>query len=1087
MADEEVSDADNIRIRDFVVRFLYDYKLPQGEGISGTVMQQPYLDQLDRVLVENPALIKKQKKTFKIVVSRMLDEGTTLELLENNEGKGVLRLYDFVKPRDIDLSSSRSNNENNSDGYAVQPLESNVKVEKSHKSVDRKLRDGIDPKGLAPRFRKRRIIEVEESDGSGNDTPSISNSRLDSRNSSPQRLSRPALAPLDGNRRISAPEQFYSPSVQSEPYQHMDFSPNTEVKDENLSFLPIWLQRGLSELRQKYPDSRFKATDLHDIKCLDCDTEHKVSKYKKTNNFETHLKSKTHLENVKFRVENLATSRPISAMSIYSTMPPPPLPVHAPPVPPTAGMSDSASANGGLIESMIANAIQQSIGPLTAHIRNLETRLLSSENIHKQRFEDMARQLDESETRNRELFSQLEECKLSTEELSARLLAAEARSREQVELSRRLKSVEQANESFQASRSSLSAQLKDVQGSIKALKQTPIPSIESAIQDQGNRLFILGQQHEGTALDLSRHCKLEEEFRRKMLSQMEDGRQKLNERVNLLQTALASRYEDFEEFKSRVSRDPQHDQSQLDALKTQISSDLDTQVRQFSGRIKFIEKKISQDSTKFTALDHRTAEWVDITDKKHDSKLAELETLIVENFVTFRADVTNHIENFKKEQREKNGSVEAIFEGRLAAAERTITAMKSQLAGCEVRLEAGEKSLAHLIANFGLDTNRTELLTSEWEKWQSDREEELRNLDTEVMKNSSSMEKLQIEHTAFLESTPKIIQEMEKRLEEQGRISTTKLQEKLESTEADLTQKICSLQETQVKHRQSTLELYHKLSDTIMNRMDEKVQSLDKTCDDFIMKSKENQKVNATLMDQKMQNRLKSEAEVHKAMTESLIQNFVSKRDRELQSKYEETFRPMLLKYLTEKDVALRKNYDENIEKAFQARMAARETELEIKYEEKFKPLIESFLTNHQKILRDEYELRIEKLLNGVKDEIISADKENRNPSIKTEEELKSLVLSLTEERESAFSKKHGAHIEELVDTHRIEMVLLEEQTLERLLTLEQMIQDQGQQIEDLDCVLPLVLYDVNELMKKRRLRDRGLKKDHFRMGKSGR
>lgn len=568
---------------------------------------------------------------------------------------------------------------------------------------------------------------------------------------------------------------------------------------------------------------------------------------------------------------------------------------------------------------------------------------------------------------------------------------------------------------------------------------------------------------------------------------MEDERQKLNERVNLLQTALASRYEDFEEIKSRVSRGSQHDQSQFDALKTQISSDLDTQVRQFSGRIKSIEKRISQDSTKFTALDHRTAEWIDTTDKKHDSKLAELETLIAENFIAVAADIKNLIENSKKQQTEKNGSVEAIFEGRLTAAEKTITAMKNQLAGCEVRLEAGEKSFSQLITNVGLDTNRTELLTSEWKRWQSDREDELRNLDTEVMENSSAMEKLQIEHTAFLESTPKIIQEMKKRLEEQGQISATRLQEKLESSEANLTQKICSLQEIQMKHRQSMLELHHKLSDTIMNRMDEKFQSLEKECEDFTLKSKENQKVNATLMDQKMQNRLKSEAQVHKSMTESLIQNFVSKRDRELQAKYEEGFRPMLLKYLTEKDEALRKKYDENIEKAFQARMAARETELEIKYEGKFKPLIESFLTNHQKILRDEYEARIEMLLNGVKDEIISADKENRNPSIKTEEELKSLVLSLTEERESAFSKKHGAHIEELFDTHRIEMVLLEEQTLERLLTLEQMIQDQGQQIEDLDCVLPLVLYDVNELMKKRRLRDRGLRKDHFRVGKSGR
>lgn len=145
-----------------------------------------------------------------------------------------MRLYDFVRPRDIDLSSAKFDNENNSDEYAVQPLQPNVKIEKSLKSVDRNLREGIDPNGLAPRFRKRRIIEVEESDGSGNDTSSISHSRLDSRNFSPQRLARPALAPLDGNRRISVPEQVYSPSIQSEPYPHMDFSPNTELKNENL-------------------------------------------------------------------------------------------------------------------------------------------------------------------------------------------------------------------------------------------------------------------------------------------------------------------------------------------------------------------------------------------------------------------------------------------------------------------------------------------------------------------------------------------------------------------------------------------------------------------------------------------------------------------------------------------------------------------------------------------------------------------------------------------------------------------------------------------------------------------------------------
>lgn len=235
--------------------------------------------------------------------------------------------------------------------------------------------------------------------------------------------------------------------------------------------LPIWLQRGLNDLRQKYPDARFKATDGCDITCEDCETEHKVAKYKKTNNFENHLKSKSHLDNVKFRLDNSTAVRPPSALSTFSAMPPPPLPSNLPTVPSVPGPPDNSSANGGLIENMIANAIQQSTGPLTAHIRNLENRILSSENVHKEKFEEIARQLDESENRNRELFSRLEECKLSTEELSARLLATETGSKEQKELSRRLKSLELANESLQASRSSHSAQLKDVQGSIKELKQ----------------------------------------------------------------------------------------------------------------------------------------------------------------------------------------------------------------------------------------------------------------------------------------------------------------------------------------------------------------------------------------------------------------------------------------------------------------------------------------------------------------------------------------------------------------------------------------------------------------------------------------
>lgn len=140
-----------------------------------------------------------------------------------------MRLYDFVRPRDTIPSS---NKENNSNRHTEQITEPSVQPEGLHRRIDRSLREGIDPKGLAPKFKKRRITEVEESEASGNDTP-LSPSRIGSRNSSPQRLARPALAPLDGNRRISAPEQFYSPSAQSEPY-HLDFLPNPVPKDDDL-------------------------------------------------------------------------------------------------------------------------------------------------------------------------------------------------------------------------------------------------------------------------------------------------------------------------------------------------------------------------------------------------------------------------------------------------------------------------------------------------------------------------------------------------------------------------------------------------------------------------------------------------------------------------------------------------------------------------------------------------------------------------------------------------------------------------------------------------------------------------------------
>jgi hypothetical protein len=104
--------------------------------------------------------------------------------------------------------------------------------------INQTLIAGIDPKGLAPRHKKRRFIEVDESDASANETPCLSPGQPASRNSSPQRLSRPALAPLNGNRRISAPSRFYSPSAQSEASAPTNCRPSLELKQKKQVSIP---------------------------------------------------------------------------------------------------------------------------------------------------------------------------------------------------------------------------------------------------------------------------------------------------------------------------------------------------------------------------------------------------------------------------------------------------------------------------------------------------------------------------------------------------------------------------------------------------------------------------------------------------------------------------------------------------------------------------------------------------------------------------------------------------------------------------------------------------------------------------------
>jgi len=63
---------------------------------------------------------------------------------------------------------------------------------------------------------------------------------------------------------------------------------------------PAWVTAGLEGLRPKYPSDLFEA-DHDSIKCLDCDRLFKFGKG--VNNFETHLRSKTHRTAVDSRLE----------------------------------------------------------------------------------------------------------------------------------------------------------------------------------------------------------------------------------------------------------------------------------------------------------------------------------------------------------------------------------------------------------------------------------------------------------------------------------------------------------------------------------------------------------------------------------------------------------------------------------------------------------------------------------------------------------------------------------------------------------------------------------------------------------------
>jgi DNA repair exonuclease SbcCD ATPase subunit len=222
----------------------------------------------------------------------------------------------------------------------------------------------------------------------------------------------------------------------------------------------------MEALRQNYPDDRYEPTPTNDIQCLDCGRPIRVSITQKIKSFENHLETKSHRQAVQKRLDGTASSRaPVSPAPSIASMQLPSITM------PAMGLSESVGSSGGFLESMIANVIHKTSETFGAQIRALEKRIVSSEQLHSRKLEEMTRNCEESSRRSQDLASQIEESRSLAENLSEQLTASERRNEKYSWLAATMKSLDEVIEALQRSQESNATQIREASESIKSLEQ----------------------------------------------------------------------------------------------------------------------------------------------------------------------------------------------------------------------------------------------------------------------------------------------------------------------------------------------------------------------------------------------------------------------------------------------------------------------------------------------------------------------------------------------------------------------------------------------------------------------------------------
>ncbi|KAM3077090.1 hypothetical protein ACMFMG_003441 [Clarireedia jacksonii] len=1000
--------------------FATQWDMPNG-GVRPKQLQNFYAEQLDQT---DGDLVAQKRANFPSAVVRMIERK---HILKHDEERNVFIPLQPAISRDPDDDKE---SDFTSAIRAHKDLQRELNFIAPRSRINQTLTAGIDPKGLAPRHKKRRFTEVDESDASANGTPFLSPGQHAIRNSSPQRLTRPALAPLDGNRRISATSRFYSPSVQSESSALMNCPPNLDLKQEKQSSLPFWLVTGMNALREKYPDARFEPKSNNDLECLDCERRIAVATTKKMYTFENHLKSKGHRQIVQTRLDGSASSRaPVTAAPSVASMPPPPISI------PAIGSFESAGSNGGLLESIIENAIRKNSEAFDAQIQSLEARIIGSERSHNQKFEEMTRIFEELSRRNQDLASQIEESRTLADNLSERLAASERR---KDRLAASLKSLDDVIEVLQSSQRSSTTQMHGASKSIKSLEQTVqvlTTSTKRKFEAQEAQVLALSRQCAATAEDLSqkfdRHSKTQGESLQSIRSQVRDQFGKFSKNLATMQTVADAQKNELRELKQEPLQAAQDDQGRLSLLKSQILAEIRTSNETLTSQLKLVEKKISKQAVEFTSLDHRTAEWVNSTQDDLGSRMTSLEN------------------SFEQRIKSVNLNVGVIHQ----RAERASALSNSNLEQMT--------SLGKEMSKFQRRSNDAETqmgsLASRCCTWKDAQEDELHNMAARHEECQAALRKLREECMRLLRSNEESIHNLENHQDDRDLSLKASIRNTIEVIEERMTEKISLLR-----------ACYEKMDKSLSDLAKNPPQGLNVTMETYIrdMNTKHTELVNTMQRGQEeiaenfrnyLQERIDLERQHQTQGTKALIQEYVAKRDSELTAKYEEQFKPLILKFMMDQSESLKKEHERQMRSSFETLLKEREQQLEKKYEESFKPMIAKFITDQQKDLREENEARIRSLLEKHTGELSKLA--SQHSMIKSEQDMRSFVLRIVEDEGISSS---GAS-----DLIKMELGCLEETTQERLLSLKQTLEARCQQLDDFDALLPYLLADVDALRKR--------------------